>query len=243
MTDQRYLFPRLPRAHAEHVLDQLVDVPLQQLRDLSDTAHPAAAPAPTGGPPVTAQILEKIAARVRAEFDDRFPQALARSEGAAVDGIIGRVLHDEMPIIAADAAQEGVWSFISLVVLPDIAAWRFPDRHLSRMLGKPRNVFRRPWERRAVLGDAMDAGVPLGEDELVGIFERANLARSHRLVRVLVEHLSEVHVPDRSQYARDLMKRVRRTMGYTNVDVLSSDYLRSMVDEHATQVRNVLSID
>jgi hypothetical protein len=240
MTEHRYLFPRLPRSHAEDILTDLKDAPPSQLRAVAAARHDAAAPVPTGGTPAPIEILEKLAAQMRAEFDQEFPQPLTRAQSADIDARIGRVLHEAMPIVPADAAHEGVWSFVTLVLLPDIAVWRFPDRHPTRMTGRPRNVFRRPWERRAVLGDLMDAGVTLGEDELVGIFERTHLARSHRLVRVLVEHLSQVRVPDRSQYARDLMKRVRRTMGCVNVDVLSSGHLRELVDEHGRQVRNVL---
>ena len=94
---------------------------------------------------------------------------------------LGRTLHEHLRIIPADAAHDETWSFLTLVVFPDVAVIRFPDMHVNRLIGTPRNVLRRTWFRQEVLGDLLHStGRPLGEDELVGLFERSALARNVR---------------------------------------------------------------
>ena len=92
-----------------------------------------------------------------------------------------------MQIIPADASHPGPWSFVTLVLLPDVASKRFPDLHENRLTGTYRNTFRRCWWRHHVLGDLEfpPGSTPLGEDELVKIFERSKMARDHRLAKAL----------------------------------------------------------
>ncbi len=235
-----YLYPRLPRPAARQLLKVQEGLSLSELRSAARTSHPAAAPAPTGGRPAPDDVLEKVASSVRHACGEQWPAEASRAQGATLDRAVGRALIDNLQIIRPDAANEGVWSFLSLVLLPDIAVLRFPDRAESRLLGGPRNVFRRPWERRVVLGDLADRsgnnGQALGEDELVNIFERSRLARSHELARALAENILSVDVGNRSEYARELTKHVKRQLGAFNVDVLDPSAVRSLVAEAGSRV-------
>ena len=47
---------------------------------------------------------------------------------------------NSLEIIPADAAHDETWNFLTLVVFPDVAVQRFPDMHVDRMIGTPRNV-------------------------------------------------------------------------------------------------------
>ncbi len=154
------------------------------------------------------------------------------------DSAAGRVLYESLDIIPADAAAEGVWSFLSLVVLPEIGPWRFPDRAQDRLLGHPRNVFRRSWWRAHVLGPDLDAAPerqqPLGEDELVQIMERPTLAANPTVACAVRDGIfrGAGRVPAaRSEFARDLTKRMLRLTPFIAVDLLSVQELDSLLDQ------------
>ena len=81
-----------------------------------------------------------------------WPTPMTRLGGPQFDRQLAAELHRQMHILPADAAVEDVWSFLSLVLLPDVACWRFPDRSEERLRGHFRNVFRRLWWRAYILG-------------------------------------------------------------------------------------------
>lgn len=232
-----YVYPRLPRGQADALLAGIALMDLSTARAYGGLSHPAAAPVATGFPRVPTQILEDLARSIRELADERgFPDPLARQSVARFDQACGELLVRQMHIVPADAGSEGVWSFLTLVVLPDIAIWRFPERSRRRFVGLPRNTFRRLWWRAFTLGDSNhpgdDLGEPLGEDELVQIFERTRLSRSAPLARAIVTAVRRVP-PEagvaRSQVVRELAKRVRRSITFISVDVLSGQELSGLV--------------
>lgn len=243
MTDPRrlWLYPRLPRTTAKSLAARLQRTEPEDRIVFAAVSHPRAAPAPTGGTPVPEDHLLGLADAMRAEFDGALGQPISNNDKARVDARFGRVLHDRMAIIPSDAAHEGVWSFLSIVLLPDVATWRFPDCHPGRLLGTYRNVFRRTWWRQHVLGDILAPEAagdrPLGEDELVGIFERSRMARSHLLARRMARYISDLEVTDRSSFARELAKRIRRVLAYVNMDALAADQIDSIVHQAGAEVR------
>lgn len=150
--------------------------------------------------------------RVRATVIDEVAEWLASGhltslQRTELDAKLGRALHHALDIVPADAAHEGTWSFLTLVVFPDVAAVRFPDFHVDRFVGTPRNALRRTWQRFESLGDlpAPSAG-GLGEDELVGLLERTQLVRNQALARALASRVMAYTGTKRSLWARDLYK-------------------------------------
>lgn len=124
-----------------------------------------------------------------------------------------------MQIVPADAANEEVWSFLTLVVLPEVALWRFPDKKDERFIGRPRNTFRRLWWRAYVLAGENRPGAatsdPLGEDELVNIFERPSIVRTASLAQAMtkaIRALPSTPGVARSEVMRELAKRMRRLL-------------------------------
>lgn len=139
-----------------------------------------------------------------------------------------------MQSVPADAASRHVW-FVALVVLPDLAVWRFPGRADERLLGQPRNVFRRLWWRAETVGsDLIDAQRGLGEDELVNIMERPTLAANARTARRLAQLLFEkgdaTGLP-RSELMRDVSKRVLRRQAVMCLDALPDDLLTEVLGD------------
>ncbi|MGY0388916.1 hypothetical protein ACWZJV_18270 [Nocardioides sp. WG-D5] len=156
---------------------------------------------------------------------------LSRSAVSLFDNALGAALHDSLQILPADAAHEGTWSFLSLVVLPDVVVLRFPDMHEDRLVGTGRNALRRPWQRQDLLADLMQGSSrPLGEDELVGLFERTALVRNRALARRLaVAVMSYSGDEARSEWARRLYKRVTFLTGPRMLDVLDDAELDELI--------------
>lgn len=237
-----FLYPRLSRSVARNLLGELevaVNDDSRQVEDLVALDHPRAGPAPTGGPVADPDRIRHIRDRVLDEMSQWMDRPeVPRKNVGDFDRQLGRALHQELKILPADAAHEGPWSFLTLVVFPDLAYHRFPDLHPDRMLGTPRNTLRKPWIRQEILGDLLHRGdPPLGEDELVGIFERTSMVRNRRLTRALVkEVLAYDGASARSEFARDLYKRVRYSTGPLLLDVLDDTALQDHVSSLAQSI-------
>lgn len=223
------LYPRLALRAAAERLDEL-----REARESGDSLtqfvafrHPQAAWAPTGGSVCSEADLERVRAAVlEAVSDIDLDEGISRRRQASVDLAIGRALTGAMDINPADAGHGSVWSFLTLVVLPDVAVARFSEINGDRMLGGHRNVFRRLWIRDRAVGDLMHgAPNPLGEDEMVGIFERSELARNRLLCRAMAKTVLESTAPNRSEFARVFYKRVRFHTGAYSLDLHTEDDL------------------
>jgi hypothetical protein len=118
-----------------------------------------------------------------------FPEQLGSRRGD-FDRLYTELLYRGMAIVPADAAHEGVWSFISLVLVPELAPWRFPNRTEERLRGQPRNAFRRLWWRAHTLGITPDSVTfRLTEDQLVQVEERPTIGGDSRVARALCSAL------------------------------------------------------
>jgi hypothetical protein len=216
-------------------MKSIADLNATELRATATLDHPDAAPVEVGGQPVDPAVIEDLRTRVRACADELgFPESLNRAAVTRFDRPATRILHDTMDIIPADAAAMGVWSYLSLVALPDISVWRWPDRAADRILGKPRNVFRRLWWRAEIVGsDLIDAPRGLGEDELVNIMERATIAANRRLARSMAAAI--VGLPDtglaRSELMRDMARRILRLQSVLCFDALEDNMIDSLVGQ------------
>lgn len=236
MSPGSLLYPRLRSDAAAQLLQEEATLGLEELRRLSRLEHPDAAPAPTGGRPVSRPEIEAVRAAIRDTAGwAGYPSPLRGSE-REFDEKCGAVLFETMGIVTADAADVGVWSFLSLVVLPEIGPWRYPGRHPERLTGGPRNVLRMLWWRAWALGPETSppAGCePLGEDEYVAIMERS-LGGNPRIARGLRDALwrCERMKPGfaRSEIMRRMALRLRAARSHTCLDALSDLQLESLLD-------------
>lgn len=174
------VYPRLPAAHAMTLLQERSSLTMDELRARSDNQHPQSEWYPTAAHRVSRDDLTGLQSRIR-EIAEMYghPKIPGRRANKYID--FDRALTAEivpaMKIVPADAAHEGVWSFLSLVLLPDVALWRYPNPSgkgdYERIIGRPRNVFRRLWWRAVALGP--ETSSMLHEDEAVAIMERPSL--------------------------------------------------------------------
>lgn len=248
MTTNNLLYPRLPRSAAQSLISERVGLTIAELRDLSVLSHPDAEPSATGGHPVDAPKLDEVRLAIR-EIAERagYPRPIAGST-QRFDRPCGSALFEIMDIVPADAAEEGVWSFLALVVVPEIGPWRFPAQAEERLIGRPRNVLRRTWWRAWALGPDLDRAPdgcePLGEDESVQIMERPSLGGNRRTARALQAALwraeqEGLNVP-RSELMRQLARRLRGAKSHISLDALSDEMLDSLMDRLSTDAMKSL---
>lgn len=226
------VWPRLSEAPARQILRDIVDLDPRKLREIATIHHPDAAPVEIGGHRVDDSVIEELRDRIRERAGIcGFPEPLNKGAVGGFDRPVTRILHSTMNIVPADAASERVWNYVTLVLLPDVAVWRWPMRATNRLLGHPRNAFRRLWWRAEVVGpDLIDAPNGLGEDELVNIMERSTIAASSRLSRALAEKIFNSQTSmARSEVMRDSAKRLLRIQAVLATDILADSVLEDMV--------------
>lgn len=234
------LYPRLGFGVAAQRLDELRSARErgESLEQFVAFRHPQAVWAATGGSVCRESDLEAVRDAVLDAVEPAdLRVGIPRSRQARVDLAMGRALTRSMDVNPADAGHDAVWSFLTLVVLPDVAVARFPDLHEDRMLGGHRNTFRRLWVRDRAIGDLMEgARNPLGEDEMVGIFERSELSRNPALVRAMARTVLDSDAGNRSEFARAFYKRVRFHTGAYALDLHAEDELHQLCKGFAAEL-------
>lgn len=235
-----FLYPRLDAHSADLLVQAQQGLTLAELHVHGASHHADAVCSPTGGLPVGESQLRDLQATLRGLCEDfGFPAPLKTSKQGEFDRVCGTILRRDMGIVPADAAEEGVWSFISLVLVPELAPWRFPSRHKDRLLGKPRNALRRLWWRAHVLGPDLTwvppGCTPLNEDESVQIMERPTIAKSGRLAQQLKQVLwrleSKGFAGSRAELLREVIKLIRAERSHIAMDAMHDNVLSAYLDE------------
>ena len=168
-------------------------------------------------------------------YSHGFPQAQPRGGHGPFDQQLAIYLYEQMSLVPAEATVGGVWSFMSLVLLPDVAAWRYPDRHRQRFIGSDtmvatsnRHVFGRLWARSYIFGSDL---LPwLVEDNFEAIFGRpvfgGNIRVARAIAATMVRSCLSVRITNSQKLLREAMKRIRPCL-------LTSSYLTDWEGERA----------
>ncbi|MEU8376572.1 hypothetical protein AB0C22_26110 [Micromonospora sp. NPDC048894] len=236
-----HVYPRLPAHIAEQLLTAHTGRDLVGLRRLSATADPRTTWYPTAPYRVAEDDLRALQQTVRAVAADAdWPAPLSKTNGTAFDRLLAPTLYRQMTIVPADAASEEVWSFLSLVVLPDVALWRWPNPlrrpGYERIIGRPRNVFRRLWNRIHSLGENL--GGQLYEDEAVAILERPTLGAHPRVARAITHaHLATAGeaCAARTEILRITARRLRRLAVVVSLESLDDARLMELVGRYTRE--------
>jgi hypothetical protein len=241
-----YLYPRLPFPSAAAAAESLRSATIEQAAQLSAAEHADAVFTPTGGNRIEAGELTQLRSSVL-EIAKRlgYPASPSEEQRLRFDALVTSALHIQMRIPPAEAAKPGVWSFVACVLMPDLVRWRFPGgpdgSGLDRFLPGRRNTFQRLWWRAFLLHDPSRDDHPLaalddlGEDEIVQIMERPNLAGSRRLTRQvalqLVAAAKRHPTITRRDLIREAQKRLLRLSAFVAFDVLDDEDLSASVRE------------
>lgn len=207
------LLPRLPGPSAEGMLDGLLKGDTLQWPGFDPTSLPEEARyASTGGSAVDPHQLRDLRnglVSVAEEFG--FGTREARATQARFDAALGAWLIQQPLLRTGEALRDDVWTFIGVVMAPDIVHWRF-GKSRERYLGGIRNTFQRLWMRARVLDRGDEAEERWGllesltEDALVQITERPSIGADS----VLSKELAEAWVRASSRLGRSQMEDVMR---------------------------------
>jgi hypothetical protein len=176
-------------------------------------------------------------------LDNGYPSQATEQQRLSFDQLAAVALHSRMRISPSEAARRGTWEFMTCVLLPDLVRWRFPgergESSPDRYFAGRRNTFQRLWWRAYLLRDdsRQDNSYALlallGEDEIVQILERPNLAA----IRNLTLHVGagllaavdrHARIP-RRVLIREAQKHFMRLSSFLLFDSLSDDELTSCI--------------
>ncbi|MGW4777225.1 DUF6339 family protein [Streptomyces filamentosus] len=233
-----YLYPRLLPAAATGLREEYLQRSVEHLRDRSALSHPAVFYAATGGARLPERKLGSLRDAVLAcAVEHGYPAKHGRKQAAGFDINVATILHRDSGIIPAEAVAGDLWAFLSLVVLPDVSAWRFSELHRDRVLGTDvtRHVFGRLWWRAHLLydedGEREDLYASLsvlGESDFDQIYaRRTSIGGSPHLVRAIVRVWQTLDIPPNAerQVLRDFLMRVLRLNAFISFDSLPAEVL------------------
>lgn len=208
------LLPRLPDVAAARLLEAFLTDPGARDRNSFD---PNRLPeevryAPTGGTRVSPHQLRRLHSdMVAIAQESGYPGTGRYSE---FDFRASVYLAENPLFMSGEALRDDVWSFVSIVMFPEIVSWRFRKDSRERYFGGVRNAFQRLWIRARALDRG--AGHPdrwgllrdLTEDALVQITERPSIGADPGVAR----QLAEAWVRARDRFGKDGLEDVMRSV-------------------------------
>jgi site-specific DNA-cytosine methylase len=252
-----FLYPRLLAEQAKPLFDEYRHLPIAELADRVGFSHTSAVYVATGGDRISAARLRELRAGiVDLAKNAGFPDGSDRVRNAEFDLRLAALLHAEMGVVPAEAASRDVWAFLALVVLPDVAFWRYPEPPKDRVLGTDltRHVFGRLWWR-AQLVRASDDPEPYGALKILGeaafdqiYARRAALGGSPHMVRAILRVWKDLdlHGLNERETLRDFLKRLLRLAPFVLFDGIEQraldDELRAVAQESIDAQRSASSL-
>ncbi|MEG3616449.1 DUF6339 family protein [Isoptericola haloaureus] len=244
-----YLYPRLLTSRARRLFAELQSESASDtLARRSSTSDEGAVYLATGGARVPSEHLVAVQAAVRQiAVTHGFPDDPSAAQKTAFDAAVAAYLHSAAGLSPAEAGSREVWAFFALVLLPDIAAWRFDVAQEDRFVATDitRHVFGRLWWRAELLLDSNSvqpyaAISVLGEADFDQIFARRevlgqNPATVRQLVLVLAElreDAAESGVPSRT-FIRETLKELIKLSPFLSLQSLDEVELGAEIRETA----------
>ncbi|WP_433352664.1 DUF6339 family protein [Microtetraspora malaysiensis] len=242
------LYPRLLADQAKPLHEEYRRLQITDLMGHAATAHDSAVYVATGGDRVSETRLRELRDLVvDLAKESGFPNESNRALRAAFDLRLAAALHSEMRLVPAEAASGDVWAFLALVLLPDVAYWRYPAPPGDRVLATDltRHVFGRMWWRAQLVHSPDDpdpyaALKILGEAAFDQIYARRRaLGNSPHLVKAILRvwdglDLRGFHEREALQ---DFLKRLLRLAPFVLFESLSDQPLEA---ELRTAVRETV---
>lgn len=173
----------------------------------------------------------------------RIAAADAGENMTSFDVLLGAELYHFGQQFRGDLGNPLVWDFLTLILLPDLAAVRYNPRNApsSRFTGGDRrHVFQRLWRRWLVLGPAIVQSQRLTEDDYVALLERRVTSERPVLAKMTAEKIvnSGFTGHQRRQYTRIFIKRLQQMSGVVFLDENDTESLQAVfneIDEHVRE--------
>ncbi|MFB7714421.1 DUF6339 family protein [Streptomyces sp. NPDC056105] len=230
------LYPRLLAGQSKPLFDECRELPITDVSRRVNVSHPSAVYVATGGDRIgTEQLWALRESVVDLARQAGFPDESDRARNADFDLRLAELLHSQMNLVPAEAASRDLWAFLGLVLLPDVAFWRYPRPPRDRVLGTDltRHVFGRLWWR-AQLVYSPGATHPyealgiLGEAAFDQIYaRRAALGGSPHLVKAILRVWNELDLKGLNQREtlQDFLKRLLRLAPFMLFDGIDEQAL------------------
>lgn len=229
------LWPRLPTSTGQVILDELSSRPTMP-QAAGEMDHPANFYAAVGGQRADRERIRRVRHLIVEEANAAGFPAKAAVDQIRFDRALAPRLLDAMGIVPAEAANRNVWTNLSLVIAPDITAWRFGFDNHERWIASDltRHMFSRLWWQAYLLSDGTAKGnellTKLSESDLNQLLERTTLGGMRPVVRALARAV--VDGPDdvnRRDLIREAALRLRRRMVFIDHMALSRPQLDAEV--------------
>ncbi|MFD4771095.1 DNA cytosine methyltransferase [Streptomyces niveus] len=224
-----FLYPRLLTDQARPLYEEYRNLTVPELTERVSASHDSAVYVATGGDRVSVGQLNQLrAAVVELAEQAGFPGHSDRTRNAEFDLRIAALLHAETGMVPAEAASRDVWAFLALVLLPDVAHWRYPKPPKDRVMATDltRHVFGRLWWR-AQLVHSPESTRPyaalgiLGEAAFDQIYaRRAALGGSPHMVRAILRVWNDLDLGglNERKVLQDFLKRLLRLAPFVLFD-------------------------
>lgn len=208
------LLPRLAGPPAERLLDEFLNTGPDGWKGFDQRNLPGAVRfAATGGARAAPAQLQSLRESIlKAARSCGFGKADERPDHPRFDSEVSAMLAQEKILLSGEALRDDFWTFVGVVLVPDLVRWRFGIAR-PRYLGGVRNTFQRMWLR----GKALDRGPDhperwglleeLTEDALVQITERPSIGADP----VLARGIGEAWVRAAGRHGRGSMEDVMRS--------------------------------
>lgn len=264
------LIPQISAGAAEPLLAQLAQSSLADLDPGDELTYSQAITQPTGGLPVRDVLLKQLRDSIlTAARSHGFPESRPTSF-LPFELVVGEVLAGWEPLWQADGVPSGealrndCWSFITIVVLPDVALWRWPAKSIEggsedrswkgRMVGGSRNTFQRIFRRVMCLDrgaehpDRWGLIRDLQEDDFSAILERPGLSSNRDIAVSLGEEyiamkqrLSQLSAGLRQDVYRQATKAIRAYGVVQPLDLMTSDNRTRLIQSAFQRYENELT--
>ncbi|WP_308034932.1 DNA cytosine methyltransferase [Streptomyces pseudogriseolus] len=253
-----FLYPRLLAEQARPLYQEYRELTVAELTSRVAVTHESAVYVATGGDRVPESRLKELREGVL-DLARRsgFPDDSDNARNAEFDLALAAFLHSESGMVPAEAAARDVWAFLALVLMPDVAFWRYSRPPGDRVLGTDltRHVFGRLWWR-AQLVRAPEDPEPyhalhiLGEAAFDQIYaRRAALGGSPHLVRAILRVWNAMDLTglNKRKTLQDFLKRLLRLAPFVLFDGIDEraldDELRAVAQEAVDAQRGSSSTD
>lgn len=225
------LWPRLTRtiALSEYELTKL-DGPKNKL------VHEAQIFAPVGGRHCSETEISSLADELHTlAITMGYPELSNDGQRIAFDRRASEVLHRRLDLTWSEAAARDVWSFIAIVVLPELTNWRFGIQNPERWVASDltRHTWARLWWQYVTFEPDLGLLNSLSESDLNQLLERRTIGGHVELVRALARGI--VDMPGSSGNRREIIRAVsasmRRRMAFTDVRALTELQIHALVNQ------------
>lgn len=248
------LYPRVDDKEAHRIQRRFV-LSFDSGVDFSDAAFDAALNGPRAFPPTGgARIGEAELRDLRQACIDSLKQPSTISglpATASFDIAIGRVLFHAGKQSIGEFGAPHVWDFLTLILLPDLAAQRLvmgsastvggPSFQKRVTGGDRRHVFQRLWKRWLIFGPEIVEGGELTEDDYGVTIERL-ITNRPRIAQAVAGAITESKYSgsERRDYSRIFMRKLQQTSGLVQIPEDDGSYLRDIIGEiHQQTVESI----